>query len=461
MALTLQPGGRITGYGGTRLSGGGNAGMGGGGATDDQLAMAGGNRGLYLNRMRLSTPAKTPNAAGQIPDFRMVNLTGNASAQGHLPSTGAIIGPNGVKSWGSQNTTFNGTTAPNNFTLGANLNGGRGGYAGMGAVNGAGGAVGGGTGAGGGGAGTGGRLATRLGNQDQADLNSANAANDARYQESLNTNQQGFANQMDFLGNVLGQQQAALQGAGGTAHELENRRLGKQLGSSQQSLFGRGLGNSTVVDSMAKGYQTDSALVQNAIDEGVNRDKLNILSQYGQQGNANIGNSTAQRIGIVGSKSDLPPNTGASQQLLSQPGAQGGRLGGGTRNGQGGGFTLNQPSGDNESRGTGNPLADYINRIQNGQGQQTGFNFGTPQSAAGQFPQGQQQLPDNSNDYQNNGAPLGVENSQPSAQQAAVRSQLESYGFNTQGFSEAELQAMVATGNYDRLPKYIDSSSGD
>lgn len=372
-------------------------------------------------------------AGGQAKAFNPFGI-GYGSNSGYNPQAGMHYGVNYGAGGGvnfitdpSKTTYISARTAPTAWT-----SGGSDGRIGTGVPQGAYSGLGGGVGAGlGGVGGVGpGGAGSQIGQQLQNDLNAANAANEARYQQALQTNEQGRTDQlnninqgyggilgtigqnktdqMGFLNGVLGQQQGLASGLGGTQHEQENRRLAAQLGSNQQSLVGRGLGNSTVVDSMAKGYQSESAFNQRAIDEENARLQLGILGQYGQQGGnilANTGNqmvnaqtgqvgatgnilaqNQAQRVGLIESKTDQGPNTAAYLNLLSQAGSQGGYgaggamgLGSGRGNGGGGGFSLgaNLDQGGNDQ--SQNPLYQYLQYLtsqQQGQNQQGQSSYG-------------------------------------------------------------------------------------
>lgn len=398
-----------------------------------------------------TTPMPSTPGAGQIvsqPANVHRSMAGMVAGQGygaaHNNMPVGVVNGNQVYSYGDQGsygpgkegnyladpsktTFFRGTTQAGALTtpgtdgrLGRNPNGSipshvAGGASGAGGI-GVGG-IGGGLGIGG--IGTGGAGAA-IGQQLQNDLNAANAANEARYQQALGVNQSGQANQlgkldqsygniyntisgnqtgqMGFLNGVLGQQQALIGGLGGTQHEEETRRLNSQLGSNAQSLTGRGLGNSTVVDSMAKGYQSESAFNQRAIDDALNQQKLGVLGQYGAQGGqvlANTGNqmvgaqtgyagalqgnlaqNQAQQIGIIESKTDQGPNIQAYMNALQQAGSQGGAGafgggsygGGGSQSNMGGnGFSLNNPDsgGGSGSSGT-SQLQQYLQSILGG-----------------------------------------------------------------------------------------------
>lgn len=256
-------------------------------------------------------------------------------------------------------TYFNPTNTPtqvsassthDDFVLGANLAGGTG-YGN--ATPQAGGGVRGATGTGAGGGAYGGLpgynfggntgASGQLGTNAQNDLNAANAANNARYNQALGVNANGQQSQQIALdanyGNIYNAisanqsaELAALASAGTTAHAQEDRRLSSAQGKTASGLAGRGLYNSTILDSEERGNATDSALVQNQISESADQQRLGVYTANGQQMVGALGDyahaeTSAQQYGqsqlenILESKTDQGPNTGQLFNLLSQPGA--------------------------------------------------------------------------------------------------------------------------------------------
>lgn len=139
---------------------------------------------------------------------------------------------------------------------------------------------GGGGGEGGGGGGPGGgdtRGMFDLGQQFKASQDAANAANEARYQKLL-----GLAQQF------------------GAAQRARNAQLvTQQQGQAQQSLMSRGLGNSTVVDSVRTQIGDQGAMRDLAIDEAANQ----------------------QMMGVIERRTDQQPNLGMMAGLATQPGS--------------------------------------------------------------------------------------------------------------------------------------------
>lgn len=274
-----------------------------------------------------------------------------------------IGGPNGVTAFNPNGASIPGqggaNTTRDTFTLGANLlpsnNGGGAGAGGAagGAARGTGAASAYGGLAGynnfqnGGNGGTSGAYGT----QAQNDQNAANAANDARYNQALGINASGQQSQQNALDanynniyNTINANQsaelAALASAGTTAHAQEDRRLAAQQGSTSAGLAGRGLYNSTILDSLQRGNATDSTLIQNQINEAADQQRLGVYNTTGAQMVGALGDyahaetqaqqyGQGQAIGIIGSRTDQGPDTSSLNHLLSQAGAMGGASGGG------------------------------------------------------------------------------------------------------------------------------------
>lgn len=103
----------------------------------------------------------------------------------------------------------------------------------------------------------------------------ANAENEARYQQLL-----ALANQF-----------------GTTATQQNTDLTNNQLGSTQQSLISRGLGNTTIQDSMLAGVRRRGQQAQNAINEQTARQKADIIQN----------------------RTDKAPDMGLYASLLSRP----------------------------------------------------------------------------------------------------------------------------------------------
>lgn len=178
--------------------------------------------------------------------------------------------------------------------------------------------------------------------QTQAAQDQANAANQARYDESLRLNDQGGYNQladqnatraglkndvaqgtaakMGYLGNAYGdltdllnsQRQSEL-GFADTQHGVEtglanqfgqaatarnDRTLKNELGTLNAQAQAAGLASTSVPQAGIRGAFDDSALRQQQIDEDVARQKLGIEQGYGGQRLGLMGNLDASQLGL-------------------------------------------------------------------------------------------------------------------------------------------------------------------
>ncbi len=167
-------------------------------------------------------------------------------------------------------------------------------------------------GAGGGGVG-GGRVqagggGTDLASQFQSQLDRANQANEARYQDILGGYQSRYERGLGMLAG-LGQQE------GRDVNELYDN----QAAQMQQNLIGRGLGNSTVLDTMRMGNERE----RNA-DLGRLNDRVR---QQAMSQDANLSGDTLQ---FMERKNENGPQMQLLAQLAQQLGQGGGGGGGGS-----------------------------------------------------------------------------------------------------------------------------------
>lgn len=147
----------------------------------------------------------------------------------------------------------------------------------------------------------------------QKSYDEAKKANEARYSEIL----QGYRNR---------QQQATklIAGMGNTEYARINREYADMGGQATQSAIGRGLGNTTVLDSLQRGVQADRQTALNAAQEGVRRNLLNITT--------GLSGDTLQ---FMERRNDTYPDINqliALSKGVGQAGGGGGGFGGGVGN---------------------------------------------------------------------------------------------------------------------------------
>jgi hypothetical protein len=224
-----------------------------------------------------------------------------AAAQGTNPN--AVFGVKtgdfgGAGVFGVKTGDFGGAMANNTTFNGA---------AGGGMAAGGGGAAGGGMGAGGG-----------LFGQFQNAYNQARQANEARYQDILSGYSQRYQRGMGMLAG-LGQQQ------GRDINELYDQQRSQQ----DQNLIGRGLGNSTVLDTMRMGSDRERNADLNRLNDSVR-----------QQAIGTDAGLTGDTLQFMERKNDSYPDFGLLAQLSQGMGAAGYGGGGGGIGSPGGGMGM-------------------------------------------------------------------------------------------------------------------------
>lgn len=149
-------------------------------------------------------------------------------------------------------------------------------------------------------------------------VNSGDYGYGQQYQNYLNMAQQTYSNVLSGYQNLLQQQQQQSQGiqqgygqlAQGVQDQLQGAEAGQQqqlqnlyqhqLGQNTQSAIDRGLGNTTVLDSMQRGATNDQALAQSQLAGQFAQQRAGYQSQLGQAGLGYAGQALGQQVGIYG-----------------------------------------------------------------------------------------------------------------------------------------------------------------
>lgn len=156
-------------------------------------------------------------------------------------------------------------------------------------------------------------------NQMQQAQENANAANLERYRSMMDY----MTNLKDSLFGSEGlysQAQSMMQGIGQSARQRVLQDHVRNIARSEQDLISRGLGNTTVRESVRRGIGEDAERAMQQIDESVATQQAGFLqNQAGAQ--MQFGNMMADAIL---SREDTTNNLGLYLQLLQQLGAQGG-----------------------------------------------------------------------------------------------------------------------------------------
>lgn len=176
--------------------------------------------------------------------------------------------------------------------------------------------------------------------QDQAQL-----ANEQRYEQLLQMTNSQAAGTSSALDTNLSQLEG-LSGSGlASALGREQLLAQNQAGAATQNAVGRGLGNTTILDSMQRGVANDSALRTQGLYDQANSQLYNTISQYGTQQQNLLNTLFNQRANIIQNRTDSGPDMTAFAYLLSQAGANGGSNAGTNLGGSlnsAGGTTLQQ-----------------------------------------------------------------------------------------------------------------------
>lgn len=171
----------------------------------------------------------------------------------------------------------------------------------------------------------------------QGSFDKSNAAGQEQYQNLLSA-VGGTGDKVSGLYKQAGDMTANF---GNTARqEIDTGRV-QQLGTSEQDLMSRGLGNTTIRSSVRRGINSDAQRNRASVDEMVNRQRAGLMTQ---QAGAEMG--MGQMLGdAILSKQNIGPEAGMYAQLIESltraggsQGEAGGSGGGYSGSGGGGGF---------------------------------------------------------------------------------------------------------------------------
>lgn len=137
----------------------------------------------------------------------------------------------------------------------------------------------------------------------QSGIDDARQANEARYRDALEGYQNRYERNMNYL-----------QGAGAQEASDINQAYDAQKASGLQSLVGRGLGNSTITNTMGMGYDRERSDSLGRLNERLRNQYLTTDAQL-----------SGDVLGVMERRDDVPPDLG----LLAQIGQLQGQGGGG------------------------------------------------------------------------------------------------------------------------------------
>lgn len=174
-----------------------------------------------------------------------------------------------------------------------------------------------------------------LGNAYQTSYNSALSQNQAMYNNILQGYQQTMAKQTsaqdaiaggytNLYNNVLG----GIQGIGESQKQNIQDVYAQQKGATAQSLISRGLGNTTVSDTMQRGLGLDEQKAQIALANQIAQLTAGYQSSLGLAGLNQANTANMQNTGLAGQQLNWMnsvtaqyPNTAAYNQLAQMSGA--------------------------------------------------------------------------------------------------------------------------------------------
>jgi hypothetical protein len=138
----------------------------------------------------------------------------------------------------------------------------------------------------------------------------ANKANEARYNKAV----AALASAQTRSSELYGQADQLLTGLGTTRNDQINTDTTQAKAATQQSASNRGLGNSTVVDSLLRGLSSDQTKAQTQVSEAVDTQRSGLKTQ---EAGANT-NLAALMANLYGSKYDNAPNAALYSQLAQK-----------------------------------------------------------------------------------------------------------------------------------------------
>jgi len=150
----------------------------------------------------------------------------------------------------------------------------------------------------------------------QGQWDAANAAGESQYQNLLGS----VSNTRGEVGGIFDRAESMLEGQGTAARtRIESNRV-KNLGTTENDLINRGLGNTTVRTSARRGVNVDAERAEQAVDEQVSGQRAGLLTQRAGAA-AGIGNLEADAIL---SRRNQGPDPSIYANLLAQYGQSGG-----------------------------------------------------------------------------------------------------------------------------------------
>jgi hypothetical protein len=143
-----------------------------------------------------------------------------------------------------------------------------------------------------------------------AAVSAANAANEKRYKEAVKT----MVSAQTRSDELYGEADQVLMDLGKERLSQIAQESAQASGKTQQSASNRGLGNTTVVDSLLRGISSDKTRAETQVGESVNTQRSGLKTQ---QANAQT-NLAGLLANLYASKSDNAPDASLYAALAKQ-----------------------------------------------------------------------------------------------------------------------------------------------
>jgi hypothetical protein len=154
--------------------------------------------------------------------------------------------------------------------------------------------------------------------QWQAQIDRANAANNARYNQLLQLGDQGTTNELGALNSQYAQILNMNDQLGtGAAMQRERLRTNAEQGQASQSLTNRGLFNSTIAPTVARGINDQSALRQEDIQNTSLNRGIGLRQQYAGNLLDTLRSGTNRKMGVISDRTDAQPNSSLYSSLMA------------------------------------------------------------------------------------------------------------------------------------------------
>jgi hypothetical protein len=200
----------------------------------------------------------------------------------------------------------------------------------------------------------------------QSGTDQANAANQQRYGQGLGVLTNGATSAQNYIQSAITNSDKV----GQSARDRVGVNLQNAQGNTLQSAVSRGLGNTTILDSLQRGNARDAETANQSIDEQLADRKSSLNLQ--QAGQANQGaNSIA---GFIAARNDVAPDLGLYSSLAQKAAAS-------TAGAKQSGTTINAPA--SYTGGLGSSGGSGIKAPSSGGGSSSGTYFNNAASGGG------------------------------------------------------------------------------